>query len=204
MSTLWDRPNGPTSGAASVPNQIPLNQQGAQSGPLPALLTLTGTAETIMPSAELASVALTCALGPDTAIEQTLFNLIGSGIVTTENSTNITIKVYEGAAIVSGNLLGSSGAIAVNTATAGWWARADLMFDSVSGALVGTIQFYLNKQVVAAVTLSNFVTGFVNNDNLSANPPVTANLPVFSLSFQSSAASANNPTTVNVQKWTCG
>lgn len=204
MSTLWDRPNGPTSGAAAVANQTPMNQQAGQSGPLPALLILTGTAETLMPSPELATVALTCALGPDTQIEQTLFNAIGSGIVTTKNATNITIKLYEGAAISAGNLLGSSGAVAVNTTTAAWWVRADLMFDSVSGALVGTIQFYLNKTLVAAVTLSNFVTGFVNNDNPSANPPVVANLPVFCLSFQSSAASAPNPTTVNVQKFTCG
>lgn len=205
MGVLLDRPNGPTSGAASVPNQIPLNTQGAQNGPLPALLTLTSNAETLVPSAELPTVPLTINLNPANGpYEQRIFDAVASGIVTTKNASNVTIKVYEGAAIAGGNLLGTSGAIAVNTATCTFYAKLLLMLDSVSGNLVGTIKFYLNEQVVAEVTLSNFVTGFNTIDNINGNPQKLAVMPQFCLSFTSSAASAGNPTTASVQAFSCG
>lgn len=157
-------------------------------------------------------MALNCAIPPDTGIEQTPFDLWASGIVTTGTTTNITIKVYEGLAIVSGNLLGSSGAIAQNGTTGArvtraWFAHARLIFDSVSGELAGTIDFYVNRAIVASVTVSNFVNGpWLNVGNPSANPPTVSLLPAFCISFTSSGAtSATNASTfVNVQKFSCG
>lgn len=207
---LSDRPYGPTSGAASVANQIPLNQQATQTqtlaGLLPVLFTLAETAETIVPSAPNAAVPLSIAIPPDTQIEQTVFDLFASGYVKTTAAGNITIKVYEGSSetIASNTLLGSSGVIAQASATAAWFAHAQLIFDSVSGTLAGSVQFYVNKTLVAAVTLSNFPTGFLNQGNPSANPPTVANLPSFTLTVTSSGATAGTLTTVNVQKFTVG
>ena len=122
----------------------------------------------------------------------------------------LTIKVYEGAAIASGNLLGSSGAIAQNGTTSArvtalFWVHAYLAFDSVSGTLVGKIDFYLNKTVVAAVTLSNFVTGF-SNTSLSTTPTIAPVTPQFCISVTSSGATGatNAQTNVSVQKFSCG
>lgn len=207
---LSDRPYGPNSGAASVANQIPLNQQATQTqtlgGPLPVNFTLASNAETIVPSAPNAAVPLSIAIGPDTQLEQTVFDLWASGIVTTTNNSNFTVKVYEGnnETIADNVLLGSSGAIGVNSTTASWWAHAQLMYDSVSGTLVGKIEFYVNKTIVAATTLSNFPTGFLNQGNPSANPATVSNLPNFSMTLQSSGAAGNTLTQINVQKFSVG
>ena len=208
--SLSDRPYGPTSGAASVANQIPLNKQATQTqtlaGVLPVLFELAGTAEMQVPSAPNAAVPLTIQIPPDTQIEQTVFDLFASGYIETTASGNITIKLYEGssATIGSNTLLGSSGAIAQASATAAWFAHAQLIFDSVSGTLAGKVDFYVNKTIVASVTLSNFPTGFLNQANPSANPPTVANLPSFTLTFTSSGATAGTLTTVNVQKFSVG
>jgi hypothetical protein len=207
---LSDRPYGPNSGAASVANQIPLNQQATQTqtlaGVLPLLFTLAAATEIIAPSAPNAAVPLSIAIPPDTQIEQTVFDLFASGYIKTTASGNITIKLYEGSSetIGSNTLLGSSGAIAQASATAAWWAHAQLIFDSVSGTLAGKLDFYVNKTIVASVTLSNFPNGFLNQGNPSANPPTVANLPSFTLTFTSSGATAGTLTTVNVQKFCVG
>ena len=211
---LSDRPYAPGSGAASVASQIPLNTQatanGATLGPLPIAQVLTSAAETLILGFPVsANQALVAALGPDTTIEQTVFDLFISGILTTESTTNLTLKVYEGNAIAGGNLLGSSGAIAQNGTTGtpvteAYFIHAQLIFDSVSGTLAGKIELYLNKTVVAAVSLSNFVTGFRNTGNPSANPPTVANLPEFCLSLTSNGAAGGAATTINVQKFSVG
>jgi len=207
---LSDRPYGPNSGAASVANQIPLNQQATQTqtlaGVLPVQFTLGAATQTIAPSAPNAAVPLTITIPPATQIEQTVFDLYASGYIQTRAAGTVTIDLYEGTSetIASNVLLGSSGAITQNTAIAAWWAHAGLILDSVSGALVGKIDFYVNKIIVAAVTLSNFPTGFLNQGNPSANPPTMANLPSFVLTFASSGATGGALTTVNIQKFSVG
>jgi hypothetical protein len=204
MGTLLDRPFGPTSGAASVANQTGQNVAAAQAGPLPALQLVVAVAETLILNPENLAVALSIAIPPNTPLEQTVFDLVASGYIKTTAAGNITLKLYEGVVISAGNLLGSSGAIAQATATAAFFVRARLIYDSVTGVLAGTIGFYVNKTLVAEVTLSNFVGGFLNQGNPSANPPTVANLPVFCLSITSSGAAAGTPTTINVQKFCCG
>lgn len=207
---LSDRPYGPNSGAASVANQIPLNQQATQTqtlaGVLPVQFNLSSSAQTIAPSAPNAAVPLTISIPPDTQIEQTPVDLWASGYIQTRTSGTVTIDVYEGTneTIANNTLLGSSGAITQNTAIAAWWAHARLIFDSVSGTLAGDIEFYVNKTKVASVTLSNFPTGFLNQGNPSANPPTVANLPSFVLTIASSGAISANQTTVNIQKFSVG
>lgn len=207
---LSDRPYGPNSGAASVANIIPLNQQATQTqtlaGILPILFTLGAATQTIAPSAPNAAVPLSVQVLPDTQIEQTPFDVWASGYIQTRASGTLTIDLYEGSSetIGSNTLLGTSGAVTQNTAIAAWWAHARLIFDSVSGTLVGDIEFYVNKTKVASVTLSNFPTGFLNQGNPSANPPTVAVLPSFTLTFASSGAAGGALTTVNIQKFSAG
>jgi hypothetical protein len=195
--SLWDRPNGPTSGAANSATQTALNTQAAQSGPLPALQVITGTSETVILSPENSAVPLTVTLPPDTANEQSALDLVATGYVKTTNSTNITLKFYSGTSLTTGSdtLLGSSGALALNTATCSFKVKSEVQYDSVSGLLVGTIEFYFNKAIVAKVTWSNFPTGVNNTSN-----PVAS----FLLTITSSAATALLPTTINVQKFSVG
>ena len=196
MASLWDRPFAPpVSGAASVANQPAMNTSAANPGPLPALQAVTTTAETLIANALNPAVSMQIFLPPDRQYEQTLFNVIASGYIKTTANGTVTLKVYEGAAIAAGNLLGSSGAITQNSAAAAFFWKADLMYDSVTGTLVGTIQFYLNKTLVATVTLSNFVTG-INNVN---NPVLN-----FCYTITSTGAAAGTPTSINTQKFSCG
>lgn len=204
MSTLWDRPFGPTSGGATVANQTPINVPAALAGPLPALQSVVSTAETLILNPENLAVSLSCQVEPNTSIEQTRFNVVASGYIKTTASGTVTLNVYEGATIVSGNLLKSSGAITQNSATSAFWLIGDLIYDSVSGVLAGTVGFYINRTLVATATLANFVGTFLNQGNPSANPPTVANLPLFCLSITSSGATSGTPTTINVQKFSCG
>lgn len=208
---LSDRPNGPVTGGASVATAVPINTQAQPAGPLPASLVLTSATETLVLQPFGAVVPLTCQIQPDTAIEQTVFDIFGSGTVQTGTTTNITIKMYEGAAIASSNSLGTSGAIAQNgttsaRVTAAWWVHGQAIFDSVSGVLAGKIDFYVNKTVVAAIAFTNFVAGFNNIANPAAVPPTQSVTPQFCLSFTSSGATTatNAQTNVNVQKFSCG
>ncbi len=194
---LSDRPYGPTSGAASVANQTSMNAQAAEPGPLPAVLTLVSSTETVVPSTGNAAVPLTIAIPPDTAMEQTVLDLFASGYIKTLALGTVTVKVYEGTSetVASDTLLGTSGAVTQNTATAPFFAHARLIYDSVSGLLCGDIEFYVNEVKVASATLSNFVTGLKNS-----NSPVAT----FLLSVASSGATSTYPTTVNVNKFSVG
>lgn len=198
---LSDRPFGPTSRGTAVP-PIALNEQAtslpaATGSPLPVTQVLTGTAETLVLVGPLPQVPLLCQVPPATALEQTVFDFWASGYLETTASGNVTLKVYEGtsATVGSNTLLGSSGTVAQATTTAPFWIHMRLIYDSVSGLLCGDVEFYVNKTKVASVTLSNFVTGV---DNLV--DPVAS----FCITLTSSGAGSGTPTTINVQKFTCG
>lgn len=194
---LSDRPFGPVSGASTVPGQPPLNTQAAQSGPLPKLQAIVAATETQLTSAELATIPLSIALPPATLNEQTVIDLWASGYIKTTATGTVTLKLYEGSSTTIGNntLLGSSGAVTQNSATAAYYVHANLIYDSVSQTMAGTIEFYVNRTLVAKVTLSNFPA---NINNL--NDPVAT----FTLTLTSSGATGGTPTTINVQKFSVG
>lgn len=215
MGALSDRPWSPVvaNGTTTASSQSGLNTVAQAIGPLPATLNLTSNAETLIPNPGLATIPLSVAVHPDTPLEQTVFHLYASGIATTGTTTNLTFKLYSGTSATIGNntLLGSSGAIAQNgttgaRVTAAWFCVAELIYDSVSGTLAGTVKFYVNKTAVAAVTLSNFPTGFLNVGNPSANPPTVSNLPAFTLTATSSGATTapNAGTLITVTKFSVG
>ena len=193
---LQERPFGPTSGAASVANQIPLNTQGNQvPNPLPATQNIVSTAETLILAPSNPTVALSIAIPPDTQLEQVPFDISASGYIKTTASGTVTLSLYSGTTIVSGNLLKASSAVTQNSATAPFWIKAKLIYDSVSGKLAGTVDFYINGTVVASATVANVITG-INN----TNTPVVQ----FCLTITSSGAGAGTPTTINVKAFSAG
>lgn len=194
---IYDRPQGPVVPAANSANQPALNIQAAIAAQLPAQLVLTAVAETVVPSPNAATQALIIQLNPDTANEQAILVLAASGYVKTTAAGTITIKLYSGTSLTVGSdtLLGSSGAITQNSATAPFMLIAHLVYDSVSGKLQGSIRFVVNNTLVAEAAVSTVVTG-INN----ANNPVAS----FLLSVTSSGAAGGTPTTVNVAKFSVG
>jgi hypothetical protein len=194
--SLHQRPFGPASNLPNVQNTIAQSVQGEGPGPIPALQSITSTAETLLTNPANTALALSCAIPPNTNLEQIPWEFEWSGYIKTTANGNITLKVYEGTAIVSGNLMGSSGAIAQNTASAPFWANGKFIFDSVSGKLEGTIGFFINGSLVATVAISNVLTGF---SNTTSDPVVQ-----FCASITSSGAASGTPTTINTQNLTCG
>lgn len=195
---LWDRPNGPVSPAASSATMPALNQQLATPTPLPVTQAITATTETIILSPSNPAQALNAAMGPFTALEQTLFDVIASGYFKTLSSTNLSVGLYVGASatVVAGSLLHkTAAAVAQNTASAPWYIHALLIYDSVSGKLQGKCGGMINNTVDPEIAITNVPTGISN----LANPVAT-----FSLSVTSSGAAGGTPTTVNVAKFNAG
>lgn len=195
---LWDRPNGPVVPAATSATMPPLNTQVALPAPLPVSQAITAATETIILSPVSPTQALTAVLGPFTALEQTLFDVIASGYVKTTSSSNLTLGLYVGASttVVAGNLLHkTAAAVAQNTATAPWFIHAYLIYDSVSGKMHGKCGGMCNNTIDPEIAISNVPTGISN----LANPVAT-----FSLSITSSGAAGGTPTTINVAKFNAG
>lgn len=69
-------------------------------------------------------------------------------------------------------LLGSGTARAVGTAWAPWWINADLIFDSMSGALQGTFNQMVNNLFDASAAIANQVTG-INGTNQNVTQGAT-------------------------------
>lgn len=161
---------GPTTQNGTLTGLQPLNTSAADQVPaLPALQTLTTTAETIIVNPQLPTQPLIVSVTPYRTIEQTVFDLNASGYADLPTAADtLTLKLYEGTSdtIGSNTLLGTSGAVTVGDAIVPWYIKAELMFDSVSGKLIGEIGFNIGNTRVAAVALSNVVTG-INNDPTS-------------------------------------
>jgi hypothetical protein len=150
-----------------APGSVPLNTSGAMApGPLPSLMTIAGSTETVIVNPQLPTTALILPVPPNSPLEQERFEIYASGYVVCAASSTVTIKLYSGTSTTVGSdtLLGSSGALGAVLAKYNWAMSAQVVFDSVSGKLQGTISFVANNVIVATVALSNVVTG-VNNSN---------------------------------------
>jgi hypothetical protein len=198
MSSIWDRPFGPTSPAASSASATALNVQAGQPGPLPATQSIAVTTETKILNPQNTATALTIALRPDENNEQTLLDLVVSGVITTKTTTNLSLGVYADGltTVTAGNLLHKTAtAVAQNSTSAPFFVHAQMIYDSVSGKLHGKCDGMINNTLDPGIAFTNVPSG-INN----ANSPVAT----FSLSIISSGATAPNPTSITVQKFTCG
>jgi hypothetical protein len=194
---LLERPFQPTSGGGSAATMAPINVPAVPTFPTLPVKQIVGVAteQVILNPNNPTAPLLVTLPGGKYPYEQTWFDLEMSGIISTAASATATLKLYAGSSVTVGSdtLLGSSGAITQNSATAAFRCHAGLMFDSVSGTLVGEVEFYLNRTRVAAVTLSNFLTGLNQANQIIAS---------FLGSITFSAANAANY--INVQRFSVG
>lgn len=195
--SLWQRPNGPQTIAASASNQAGLNAQAAQQALMPATLSLISSTETVVPHPQNSAIPFSLPLVGNEENEQVPFDLVISGFITTTNTTNVTLKLYSGTSLTVGSdtLLGTSGAIAQNTSSAPFEIHAHFVYDSVSGKLTGWIEGILNNSLIARVAISTVITGIKDS-----NSPVAT----FVVSATSSAAAGGNATTVTIKNFSVG
>lgn len=185
------RTYGPTGAPGSA---LSINTPGATGAPLPAQLAADVTTEQVVlnPSFPASSkVALVVEIPANSELEQRPFEISASGYIKAGAAGNVTAKLYSGNSATPGDntSLGSSSTVAYAAAgTSPFWIKARGIYDSVSGKLSGTTQFFINGSLVAEAASTNTVTG-VNGQN---NP-----VAQFCISFTFSVANAAN--LVNVQ-----
>lgn len=195
---LLQRPYGPNPGNPSGLNAFAQNTQAAQAkAVLPAQLAVVATAEQVVPNPLNITLPLCVQTPPQAGCEQIPLDLNVSGYIKTTSSGSVTLKVYSGSSLTVGSntLLGTTGAQTQNTLTSPFWIKGKLLYDSVSGKLVGTISAYVNGVLIAEATLSNFITGV--ND---ANNPVLSVV----LTITASGAASGTPVTLNIQNFSIG
>lgn len=180
------------SGAPGVAGSVAQNTPGATAGVLPVKMVIATTTETVIlnPSLNSPTAALVLSVPPNGPLEQRPFLVEPSGVIEPGVSSTVTLKLYSGSSTTVGNnvLLGSSGAITAFTAKTPFWVSAKLIYDSISGRMIGTIKFIVNNVIVAEVAVSNVVTG-INN----------ANNPVVSFVMSVTFGTANAANTIIVQ-----
>lgn len=90
------------------------------------------------------------------------FGLRVSGKVTTKASCNVTIAITVAAATAttytSGNVVATTGAVAVNTASANFDLHCELMWDNVSQKLAGIQTGQINNSLVTLAAITNAVS----------------------------------------------
>jgi hypothetical protein len=172
---------GPSIATPSPASGVPAINVQAQTGiiPLPATLTTgTSTAEALVPNPATPTKPLLVQVPSNSNLEQRVWEFECTGYIVTGGTTNVTLKTYAalGTATLStsSTLLGSSGAIAQNSAKAPFWAHAKLIFDSVSGKLTGTIDYLINNTVVASAAVGTVLTGISD----TANPVLSLGLSI--------------------------
>jgi hypothetical protein len=158
---------GPSSAPAIPGGVVTANTPATNAAPLPANVTILNTTETVITSPANPGQPLVLNIPPGGPLEQRRFELYASGYIFTGTSSTVTIKLYSGtsATVGSDTLLGSSGAITAFAGKAPWYASANLIYDSVSGKLQGSIKFLVNNTLVSEVAVSNVVTGISNTNN---------------------------------------
>lgn len=165
------RQYGPSIATPSPASGVPAINVQAQTGiiPLPATLTTgVSTSETLIPNPATPTKPLLVQVPASSNLEQRIWEFECTGYIITGGTTNITLKVYAalGTATLStsSTSLGSSGAVAQNSAKAPFWAHAKLIFDSISGKLHGTIDYLINNTVVASAAVA-VLTGVSDTAN---------------------------------------
>ena len=195
---FFDRPNGPSTGAAKSASASALNTQANQVATLPASFLGVSSAEAKVLNPANSALAFSVALPPDQVNEQTDIVLEVCGYIKTLAAGTLALGLYGDAAITatSGNLLHkTASAVTQNTATAPFSLRAIMRYDSVSGKLTGECKMSINNTLDAEAAFSNVLTGISN-----ANDPVAQ----FSLSLTSSGATATYPTTLVINRFSVG
>lgn len=194
---LSDRPYGALPGNPSGLNVIAQDVQGEGPGILPATLVVTSATEAKVLSPQNATIALSCAIPPNTGLEQTEFDVYASGVLETTTSGTLALGLYADdlTTVTAGNLLHKTASATTQNGKAPWGLHAKLQYDSVSGKCTGVCGMNINNVIDPEIAITNVPTGVSNT-----NDPVIQ----FSLSLTSSAALTATPTTLIVNKFSCG
>jgi len=184
------------SGAPGAAGLLGLNVAGATAGVLPAKQIVSSGTETVIlnPALNSATQALVLSIPPNAQLEQQPFKVVACGYLSTGASSTVTIKLYSGTSTTVGSdtLLGSSGAISAFSGKCPWYLVANLIFDSVSGKMQGSIRFMVNNSLVAETAISNVVTGITNF------PTTPGGAPVVNFVLSVTFGTANAANTINV------
>jgi len=136
---------------------------------------------------------LTCIVPGTSKLKNRPFTVRVAGRVTGGTTTNFTLKVYWGTSstIGSNTQLATSGAIAVNSASANFDVTLVLMWDATSQKIQGRFSGQMNNSLVAAAALSNAVSSV----DLTAGETSTVGLTATGLF---SASNASNTAIIDV------
>lgn len=152
-------------GAPGAAGALGLNTPGGIAAVLPVTQVVVVNTETLVMNPSVPTQPLLVTVPANSPLEGKPWILEPSGTIETGTSSTVTLKVYEGTAIVSGNLMGSSGAVSAFSGKTPYTITSKLQFDSTSGKLTGTIEFNVNNTIVAKVAISNVLTGISNENN---------------------------------------
>jgi hypothetical protein len=148
-------------GAPGAAGQISLNTQATNQGPLPAKQTVLVNTETQIINPAVINAALAVDIPANSPLEQQQFQVNASGYLNHGTSSTITLRLYWGKSttIASNTLLKSSGAVSAFSGKTNWWLKGEFIYDSVSGTLTGTVQFFVNNTLVSSAAITNVPTG---------------------------------------------
>lgn len=184
-------------GAPGAAGLLAAQTSGAAAPALPALQVVTTSAtDTVIlnPALNSATQALVLSLPPGSRLEQNPFDVIASGYILTGASSTVTIKLWSGTSTTVGSdtNLCTSGAVSAFSGKTPWYLRATMIYDSVSGKLIGGYEFCVNNAVVLVATsgLAAVITG-VNN----------ANNPVLNFVLSVAFGTGNAGNTINVKEF---
>jgi hypothetical protein len=156
-------------GAPGSAGLLAQNTAGGAAAVLPATQTVLNTTETVIlnPSLASATQALILSIPSGSALDGKNFEVVASGLLNNGTSSTVNIKLYSGTSTTVGSdtALGASGAVTAFAGKSNWTLKANLIFDTTSGKLTGSIKFSINNVFVAETALSAIVTGIANSSS---------------------------------------
>lgn len=183
--------------STGIPQKIAINTQAGNAAPLPALQTITGTAETqILDPSQALAFPLAVAIPPGGPCEQEFFVVAVSGYIKTGQTSTVVLKLYAGssATIGSNTQLGASTSTSPATTTVPFSIEAKCIYDSVSGKLdVQSFSAVINGTVNSTIAGSPPFSLSLSNSN---NPVVS-----FTLTVTFGTGSAGTPNFINVKNF---
>ena len=146
----------------------------------------TGTSATVLTNQPGNAAVLTVATGAElssTTSASTSFGVNQDGIpfkikisgkVTTGASCNVTVAIQQGSSttVTSGNTIATTGAVAVNTASANFLLEAVCVWDNVTQKIMGYQTGQINNSLVSLAALTNAVA-ITSQSSLQFVPVIT-------------------------------
>lgn len=157
--------NAPAQGSLAIPAFAPAGTTAAvvinQLGGTNAAVLTVATGALLSASTTATTTGVTAA-----NFDGFAFKLRVVGKVTTGATCNVTVAIQLGSTstVTSGNTVATTGAIAVNTASANFFLECVCLWDGVTGKIQGVINpGQVNNSLVSAAALTNAVAATTQN-----------------------------------------